>query len=163
MEPVKIADKLLIGRDEWCQLPQLNIPFIKAKVDTGAKTSALHAVNISPLKKSGGDYVAFQVYPLQGNNKIVVECEAPIVDERYITSSNGQRERRYVICTQLKLKEYEWEIELTLSNRDPLRYRMLLGREAINNRMLIHPGLSCHQGKMTKQAVVKIYQRFSII
>jgi ribosomal protein S6--L-glutamate ligase len=77
----------------------------------------------------------------------LISCKAPVVDERRITSSNGHRENRYVIKTLLQMGEQCWEIELTLSNRDPLRYRMLLGREAINNRVLIHPGITCNQGK----------------
>lgn len=153
-----IGDKLLIGRDEWCQLPALNIPAIKAKIDTGAKTSALHAVNIHTTIENGTDYVCFDVHPVQRNDKCLIHCRAPIIDQRHIMSSNGHKEHRYVIKTTLAMGDQPWEIELTLSNRDPLRYRMLLGREAINDRVLIDPSLSCHQGKMLNSVLHKHYK-----
>jgi len=154
----KIGNKLLIGRDEWCQLPALHIPVIKAKIDTGAKTSAIHAFNIETFHKNHHKYVRFDIHPIQTNDEILVTCEAPIIDTRYIMSSNGHREKRFVIMTQLKLNNEKWPIEFTLSNRDPLRYRMLLGREALGHRVLIDPSLSCHQCRLTTNDVFKIYQ-----
>jgi ribosomal protein S6--L-glutamate ligase len=152
-----IGDKLLIGRNEWCQLPELDIPAIKAKIDTGAKTSAIHALNIKAVVKNKKHYVHFDINPLQSNDDILIHCVAPVIDQRYITSSNGHKEHRYVIAASLKMGERLWKIELTLSNRDPLRYRLLLGREALNNRVIIHPGISCNQGKISKKALLKIY------
>lgn len=143
----KKIPKLLIGRDEWCQLPDLRISAIKAKIDTGAKTSALHAFNIKRIKKNQKRYVKFDIHPLQGDNHTLVTCRAPIVDERHIMSSSGHIEHRYVIQTTVAIGNQQWPIEVTLSNRDPLRYRMLLGREALNNRVLIDPTLTCHQKK----------------
>lgn len=154
----RIGDKLLIGRHEWCQLPTLNIPAIKAKIDTGAKTSAIHASNIKHFTKRGNHYVDFCIHPLQGTERVTINCKAPIIDERYIMSSNGHKEHRYVIATSLRLGDNLWPIELTLSNRDPLRYRMLLGREALDNRVLIDPSTSCHQGKLEKKDILALYQ-----
>lgn len=145
----KPREKLLIGRDEWCQLPDLHIPAIKAKIDTGAKTSALHAFNIKRIQKNQKRYVKFDIHPLQGDDHTLVTCRAPIVDERHIMSSSGHIEHRYVIQTTVAIGNQQWLIEVTLSNRDPLRYRMLLGREALNSRVLIDPNLTCHQKKIT--------------
>lgn len=156
--PTATQKRLLIGRHEWCQLPDLHIPAIKAKIDTGAKTSSLHAVNIKLVKRHHRRYVHFTIHPLQGDEKILISCVAPIIDEREITSSNGHREHRYVIRTTLVISNQKWEIEVTLSNRDPLRYRLLLGREALNSRTLIDPSLSCHQKKITSRKALKIYQ-----
>src|SRR3989338_5867951 len=100
--PKKITHKkkkLLIGRNEWCQLPSLHIPAIKAKIDTGAKTSALHAFNIRLKRKNGVPFVEFDLHPLQQDNKTIVSCKAPLLDERSITSSSGHKEHRYVILT----------------------------------------------------------------
>lgn len=143
-----LANKLLIGRDEWCKLPLLNIPFIKAKVDTGARTSALHAFDIKTIKKNKRLYASFDIHPMQANNKFSISCVAPIIDQRYITSSNGHKENRYVIVTSITIGDQSWEIQLTLSNRDPMRYRLLLGREALAHRVIIDPAMSCNQGRM---------------
>lgn len=150
-------DKLIIGRNEWCQLPQLNIPAIKTKIDTGAKTSALHALNIESKQEQGTSYVYFDVNPVQGNDKLVIHCKAPIIDNRYITSSNGHKEHRYVINTLFGIGKHLWQIELTLSNRDPMRYRMLLGREAMSHRVLVNPSVSCIHGKLTKDLLLRTY------
>jgi ribosomal protein S6--L-glutamate ligase len=155
--PAASQKRLLIGRHEWCELPDLHIPAIKAKIDTGAKTSSLHAFNIKLVKRHHRRYVHFSIHPLQGNEKILISCVAPIIDEREITSSNGHKEHRYVIRTTLAINNQAWEIEVTLSNRDPLRYRLLLGREALNGRVLIDPSLSCHQKRITSKKALKIY------
>ncbi|NKB47658.1 MAG: ATP-dependent zinc protease [Legionellales bacterium] len=150
-----IHKKLLIGRNEWCQLPGLNIPAIRAKIDTGAKTSAIHAFNIKPLHRE--TYVRFDVHPLQGDESILIHCQAPILDKRYIMSSNGHKEHRYVIVTSLKIDGQCWDIELTLSNRDPLRHRMLLGRQALNHRVVIDPGIVCNQTTLLNETVLELY------
>jgi ribosomal protein S6--L-glutamate ligase len=155
-----LGNKLLIGRNEWCQLPNLDIPAIKAKIDTGAKTSAIHAFNIKPVMREGQKYVCFDIHPIQGNDMVLINCHAPIVDERYIMSSNGHREHRYVILTALNIGSQCWNIELTLSNRDPLRFRMLLGREALNHRILIDPGIVCNQTKLSRKTVLNLYKSF---
>lgn len=134
-----IDDKILIGRHEWCQLPKLHIPATRAKIDTGAKTSAIHAFNIKQKNLHGKPYVYFDMHPLQHNEEVSISCHAPVVDQRMIISSNGSKELRYVIETSLSMAGHEWNIELTLSSRDQLRFRLLLGREALNKRVLIDP------------------------
>lgn len=155
----KIVDekRLLIGRHEWCQLPGLHIPAIKAKIDTGAKTSALHAFNIRAIKKHNTQYVEFDIHPLQNDERILISCSAPLIDERHVTNSSGHKEHRFVILTPIIIGDEQWDVEVTLSNRDPMRYRMLLGREALNNRVLIDPSLSCHQKKITYKRALKLY------
>jgi hypothetical protein len=131
--------KITIGWQEWCRLPLIGIPRIKAKIDTGAKTSALHAFNIRIKTEHGHKVVHFSVHPSQGETKHTVECHAPLVDRRYIMSSNGHRELRYVIRTEVHLGPISWPIDLTLSRRDPLKFRMLLGREAMQHHVIIDP------------------------
>lgn len=152
-----MTQKLLIGRNVWCQLPDLHLPVIKGKIDTGAKTSALHAINIRVIRRNGKKFVKFDVHPLQRNKKILISCKAPLIDTRHIMSSNGHIEHRYVIETTLVIANQEWKIEMTLSNRDPLRYRLLLGREALIHRVLIDPSLSCHQKKVPLHKVTAFY------
>ena len=152
-----MVDKLLIGRNEWCQLPDLQIPVIKAKIDTGAKTSAIHAFNIRPVTENQQTWVLFDIYPLQGNTNPRLTCRAPVVDVRAIMSSNGHKEHRYIVKTNLQLADKVWQVELSLSNRDPLRFRLLLGREALKNFVLIDPNLSCHLGDFKKSELSALY------
>jgi len=140
-------DKLHIGWKEWVALPDLKIPAIKAKIDTGAKTSSLHAFDICSYTRNNKEYVKFSVHPLQKNTDIIITCNAPVVDKRRVTSSNGATEKRYVIKTKLNISNLKREIELTLSNREPLRFRMLLGREALQKRVIIDP---CKSHLITK-------------
>lgn len=155
--------KTIIAWEEWCALPDLGIPAIKLKADTGAKTSALAAANIKLIIKEGETYVSFQIYPIQRNKKIIIDCCAPLIDYRYITSSTGQREKRYVIKTTINLNQEEWLIELTLARRKNLAFRMLLGREAIRKgHLVVDPSKSCLLGKMNKQAIKMLYSKQSL-
>lgn len=157
---IKTVDgRLLIGRAEWCALPLLHIPLIKGKVDTGAKTSAIHAFNIQTIVKNQKRYAKFDVHPIQANTDICVHCCAPIADIRDIMSSNGHKERRLVIQTNLTLGDKTWSIEVSLSNRDPLKYRFLLGREALKTRVLIDPDHTSYQKKVTgKKRILSHYK-----
>lgn len=157
----KIGQKqpLIIGWREWCALPKLHIPLIKAKIDTGAKTSAIHAFDIRPLRRLGREWVKFSLRPIQGNAKIMVDCMAEVIDERSVMSSNGHKEHRFVIKTPLQIGDRQWDIELTLSNRDPLRFRVLLGRSALEGRVIINPSHSYLVGRCTRNAQVKIYRQ----
>jgi ribosomal protein S6--L-glutamate ligase len=146
-----------IGWREWCALPDLQIPIVKAKIDTGARTSALHAFNIKPLIERGAPHVEFHVNPLQRNRAINITCIAPIVDQRAVTNSGGISQQRYVIMTNLKFGDQQWEIELTLTNRDAMGFRMLLGREALRRRVLIDPASSFTQGRLTTQQIQSVY------
>jgi ribosomal protein S6--L-glutamate ligase len=152
-----LHDKLLIGRNEWCQMLRLKIPVIKAKIDTGAKTSAIHAFNIQTQVKNGKKLVNFDIHPIQGNNVVSVNCTCPVIDERNVMSSNGYEEHRYIIKTELKIGDTSWDIELSLSNRDPLRYRLLLGRQALNGHVIIDPNLTCARGRLKKKDVLFLY------
>lgn len=147
-----------IGWQEWVGLSELGVPAIKAKIDTGAKTSSLHAFNIRRKKIRRKDYVSFIIHPLQGNNDLELSCCAPIIDVRGVMSSNGSIEQRFVIATTLTLGNKEWKIELTLSNRDPLRFRMLLGREALRGNVIINPSKSLLVKKYTQQELKTLYR-----
>lgn len=134
--------KLIIGKEEWVALPSLNLPAIKARVDSGARTSALHAFNIKIYTARGEKWVRFDVHPVQKNEKISVQCRAKLVEHREVRSSNGLTEYRPVVETPLKFGDNEWPIFITLTNRDSMGYRMLLGREAMEGRMLVDPEIS---------------------
>ncbi|MEQ8850995.1 30S ribosomal protein S6--L-glutamate ligase [Gimesia sp.] len=150
-------NKQIIGCEEWCAFPDLGIPAIKARVDSGAKTSSIHAFNVQKFRRQGETWVSFEVHPLQNNRRTVVRCERPIVDKRVVKSSSGISETRYVILATLKMGDQAWEIELTLANRDSMGYRMLLGREAMSGRMLVDPALSFCQGQVTSDTLNKHY------
>jgi hypothetical protein len=140
-------EKIIIGWREWLALPDLGIQALKAKVDTGARTSALHTVGLEPFKKGGIQKVRFGVFPLQRRKDIEIYCVADIVDRRRVTSSGGQSEMRYVIQTSVAMGELKWPIELTLTNRKSMRFRMLLGRAAINDIVMVDPAKSYLSGR----------------
>lgn len=152
-------NKMVAGSEEWVSLPGLNIPMIKVRVDSGAKTSAIHAVNIFPFQRNGESWVSFDVHPLQYDGKCVVHCEAKVVDRRTIKSSTGTRENRYVIQTQLQIGEDVWEVEVTLANRDSMGYRMLLGREAMRGRILVDPESRFLFGVRNKEELDRVYAK----
>lgn len=143
--------KDMIGWKEWSALPALQLPAVKAKVDTGAKTSALHAYDIKPFTKDGQRYVRFKIHPLQKNKKLEVVCEAPLSDYRSVTSSNGEREKRYVIMTPVCIGTKTVAAELTLTARHKMTFRMLIGRDAIvKGKFVVDPVKSFIQGKIRK-------------
>lgn len=150
-------EKKTIGSEEWCTFPDLNIPAIKARIDSGAKTSALHAFNIHLTHRGDISWVRFDVHPIQGNRRIIVTCESPLLDKRRIKSTSGVSETRYVIRQTLKIGEEQWPVELTLTNRDSMGYRMILGREAMEGRFLIDPAGSLLLGAMEDQNPEKFY------
>lgn len=141
------AEPLLIGWREWVGLPELGLSFIKAKVDSGAKTSALHAFDLEDFRWAGADWVRFSLLPSQRSTGGRVEAEAQVMAWRQVRSSSGHRERRPVILTSLALLGRCWEIELTLTNRDELGFRMLLGRQALGRSFLVDPGGSFYNGR----------------
>ncbi|MCA9473420.1 MAG: ATP-dependent zinc protease [Nitrospirales bacterium] len=134
--------KPIIGWREWVALPGFGVDRIKAKIDTGARTSALHAFDIHLFQKEGQEWVRFAVHPLQKNDRDSRTCACPVHDVRTVTNSGGGREERIVIKTTLSLGGKAWPIEITLTNRDQMGFRMLLGRTAIRQHYLVHPGKS---------------------
>lgn len=154
---------ILIGWQEWCALPKLHLPAIKAKIDTGAKTSALHAAEIKPFHRQGELYVHFKVHPLQRNNTLEIDCAAPVIDHRTIMNSGGHKELRYVIRTVIQLGIFTWDIDISLTNREPLAFRMLLGRDALRHDFLIEAGKKLFQGKYTKRQIRLLYPQMDWI
>lgn len=149
--------KVIIGNQEWCAFPELGIPAIKARVDSGAKTSSIHAFNIHRFRRDGVSWVSFEVHPIQNNRRIVIRCERPIVDKRVVKNSSGMSETRYVITSMLKLGEQLWEVELTLANRDSMGFRMLLGREAMNGKLVVDPSVSNALGDVSDEQIKSHY------
>lgn len=145
-------DKVLIGWREWLSLPDLNIDRIKAKIDTGARTSALHAFFVEPFVENGVDMVRFGVHPLQKRLDLEVVCHYPVKDYREVSDSGGHTEMRYVIETDIRLGERQWPIEMTLTNRDSMKFRMLLGRTAIQDFAVI-PEQSYLFGRPVRKSV----------
>lgn len=153
----KSQSKFMIGSCEWCAFPELDIPAVKARVDSGAKTSCLHAFDIQPYEKNGVTWVRFEVHPLQKNQRISFAREAEVVDRRKVKSSSGEVENRYVIASMLKIGEFAWPVELTLTNRDSMGYRMLLGREAMRGKVIIDPDETYLLGKISQAKLEKLY------
>ena len=146
----------MVGWKEWAKLPGLNIPFIKVKIDTGAKTSALHAYDLQVVKQDGKTYAKFSIHPIQRNDSVIIHCSSEIIDFRMIKSSNGIKEARYVIWTPIQIGNQIWDIETTLTNRDIMNHRMLLGRKAMQD-ILVHPAITFHQGKVSKRRLMAAY------
>jgi len=136
-----------VGWREWVSLPALGVRRIKAKIDTGARSSALHAFDIEVVRRGGGAYVRFVLHPLQRSLKRSVAAEVPLLGERQVKSSNGLVSRRPVIRTVIELLGERREVELTLVARDEMGFRLLLGREAIRNGFLVDPGRSYLGGR----------------
>ncbi|NJN60315.1 MAG: 30S ribosomal protein S6--L-glutamate ligase [Coleofasciculaceae cyanobacterium RL_1_1] len=152
-----LDSKLIIGREEWCALPALGIPAIKMRVDSGAKTSSIHAFNIQAFRRNNQSWVSFEIHPLQNDRKTLIRCEQVVVDKRVVKSSSGIAETRYVISVPIKLGEMTWDIELTLANRDSMGFRMLLGREAMNGRLIVDPSQRCTTGDVSIESLKTFY------
>lgn len=150
-QSVKESGKLLtFGWREWVSLPELGISRIKAKIDTGARTSALHAFEVRPYRENGRDRIEFRMHPVQKDNDTVVTCTADVLDRRKVTDSGGHSEERFVIRTELKIGRHHWPIEATLTARDDMLFRMLLGRTAMKGRAQVDPARSYVVGKKKK-------------
>jgi hypothetical protein len=147
---------LTVGWREWLALPRLGIPAIKAKLDTGARTSALHTFAMEPFEVKGQLKVRFGIHPLQKRRDVELFCTANVFDRRVVTDSGGHRELRYVIRTPVALGNRVWPMEITLTNRDTMMFRMLLGRSAMQDVLLIAP----HSSYLTGRLLAKSYKTF---
>jgi len=142
-----MTNKITVGWREWLALPELGIDKIKAKVDTGARTSCIHAFRVEEFIQDEQVWVRFWVHPIQDDNDTEIQCQAKVIDQRTVTDSGGHQEQRYVIQTQLLIGGQQWPIEATLTNRDTMKFRMLLGRTAMAGRIVVDPELS-HQTQL---------------
>ena len=140
-----MTDSFVLGWEEWISLPDLGLPAIKAKIDTGARTSALHATAIEPFGPANNPQVRFLIQPDPSNPVLELTCSARVVDRRDVTSSNGETELRYVVETMARVGDKNWPIQISLTNRENMNYRMLLGRRAIGDDMIVDPNTSFAQ------------------
>ena len=145
------SDVLTFGWREWVKLPDLGLAAIKAKVDTGARTSALHAFDLRPFIENGKRRIEFSIHPKQRDVNTVQICQADVLDERMVTDSGGHQEKRWVIETGLVIGEHSWPIEMTLTARDNMKFRMLLGRTALKNKALVDASASYLVGKKPRR------------
>ncbi len=150
----------ILGSEEWCIFQGLGIPAIKARVDSGAKTSSLQAANVKAFKKGLKDWVSFEVNPIQENRSIVIKCESEVLDRRSVKSSSGITEERFVIKTEVNIGSEDFEIELTLANRDTMEFKMLLGREALSNRYIVDTSQKFTQYNFTEDDLNTKYQPY---
>ncbi len=148
---------IIIGWREWVGLPQLGVPLIKAKVDTGARTSCLHVYQYEEFTKEGAPWIRFWLHPLQKDDRQVICSEVPVHDKRHVTDSGGHKELRPVICTSVGIGHMNYEIEITLSNRESMLFRMLLGRTALRGKLLVNPALSFTLGTPDAKTLLHYY------
>lgn len=157
---MKKKSQKVIGWKEWFGLDCLSLPAIKGKIDTGAKTSSLHAFNIESFYIEDVEYVKFDIHPVQKNKNLRRTCVARVIDHRMVSDSGGRKEKRFVIKSDLKIGDKKIRIELTLANRDSMAFRMLLGREAIKqSKMLVDISKSFVQGKKKRKEILKLYRQ----
>lgn len=148
----------VIGWREIVALPELGISQVKAKIDTGARSSALHAFHLKSFQRDGKEWLSFQVHPYQRDNHYTVTAEAEILDWREVRNSGGHAQLRPVIETIIELGEHKWAIELTLTNRDVMGFRMLLGRQAIRRKFVVDVDQSFLQSQVAKDLEKKHHQ-----
>lgn len=141
------SSPILIGWREWAAFPDLHIRSIKAKIDTGARTSALHAFQVDTYQEDGKTKVRFALHPRQKSTKKIITCISDLIDTRWVTDSGGHREQRHVILTNLMLGNKCWPIEVTLTCREDMRFRLLLGRSALSDHYHVNSAASYLLGK----------------
>lgn len=148
-------EKVPVGWREWVKLPELGIDWIKAKVDTGARTSSIHAVRVKTFEEAGVAYVSFSVHPTQRKSLPNVDCKCPVHEFREVRSSSGHVTKRAVILVDVEVVGVRYPIEVTLANRDQMGFRMLLGREALRGRFLVDSQKSYLGGTPPKTGIKK--------
>ncbi len=144
MDPI---DKPVIGWREWLALPDIGVPGVKAKIDTGARSSALHTHDFEVFEDGGKELVRFHLHPLKDNDRLELSCVAPLLEYREVRNSFGHTESRPFIRTTAVIGEFAFEIDLSLTNREEMKYRMLLGRQSVADRFLINPSESFQFGR----------------
>lgn len=147
----KDTELVALGWREWVELPHLGLKHVKAKVDTGARTSSLHAFEVRDFEEDGIHRVEFKMHPNQHDKDKVVVCVANIIDQREVRDSGGHRENRWVIETPIRIGPHTWNVELNLTSRDDMLFRMLLGRTALRGRAIVDPARSFLVGKRRKR------------
>ncbi|NNE01439.1 MAG: ATP-dependent zinc protease [Pirellulaceae bacterium] len=140
-----------MGWREWISMPDLGLPHLKAKIDTGARSSSLHAIDIETFHQADEEFVRFRVHPIQRSESRTIQCQAKVHDVRSVRSSTGEVTDRFVILTPVRWKHQVWPVELTLADRSLMGFRMLIGREAIRGRMLVDPGRSYFGGRRKRK------------
>lgn len=152
VSPAKLSTKMkVIGWREWVALPGLNVRMVKAKIDTGARSSSLHAFDMETYHENGIERVRFSIHPVQNRDDIFINADVPILERRHVKSSNGEVSERIVIRTELILLRQKMQVDLTLANRDAMGFRMLVGREAIRTRFLVDSGGSFLAGRIRRK------------
>ncbi|MBC8377063.1 MAG: ATP-dependent zinc protease [FCB group bacterium] len=155
MKTSKSQKMPVVGWREWVELPDLGVKSIKAKVDTGARSSSLHAFGMETFKKDDRDWVRFNLHPIQRRSKPTILAEAEVLEYRSVRSSSGKASLRPVIITTLNILGQSYKVELTLASRDKMGFRMLLGREAIRSKFLVDSGRSFFGGKPPRRKKLK--------
>lgn len=140
-------EKVAVGWREWVRLPDIGLPDMRAKIDTGAKTSALHAFEVTPFEKDGETWVRFRIHPRKTMPELEHTCEAKVIDERVVKDSGGHAEKRYVIKQTVYMGPWHWDIEMTLTDRDTMAFLMLMGREALAGRFVVDSSASFLLGR----------------
>jgi hypothetical protein len=151
LSPAADDAKVVVGWREWVALPQADVPWVKAKVDTGARSSSIHAFDLEVFEEDGHERVRFSIHPWQRSDEDHVELTLPVLDMREVRSSNGQVEKRYAVSLDVTLAGRTITTVMTLSNRDEMGFRMLIGREALRSRFVVDPGVSYRGGRPARE------------
>lgn len=154
-----MSEKLItVGWIERVSFPELSVPSIRAKIDTGARTSALHVTNLQRFERQGEEFASFDVHPMRRYQQHAVRCEALVIGEKKIKNSGGQVQVRPVVITSLSIAGQTWAIQITLTNREKMRFNMLLGREAMRKKIAVDPGSQYLQGYHNHKSMMSIYK-----